>query len=529
MRSVMIPTIMERTNHRTATGLPDARTAVRFPYRTIALGIVGSVVVMLASFGAGGTVLDDPVFGDGPLSWIRYGHGKWLVGGTLYLGCALLVWSWVRLGRYVLRGVAGNRAVVTAAWCWAGPLVVAAPLFTRDVFSYLGQGAQLLHGLDPYASGPATLRVLDDLVQNVHPLWQTTPAPYGPLFLLLAKGVVALTGNHLLLGVIVTRTAVLPGLGMVLWALPRLARDLAGDPPVTMWLVVASPMMVVHLIGGPHNDLLMLGALSTGVLAALRGRHVLAVSLVTVGMLIKPTAALALPFLVWMWANRLAVRKPVVRFLAAGGMAVAVFVVVFIGGTLLAFGSLNLGWLTGLRAPTMIVNWLHVPSGIGQLAHGMVELVVDIDDTPFVVVCRVVAGVILVAFVARQWWLARHGGGEAVYRMALTLLVAALLAPPTLPWYFTWGLVLAAAFRWRVRQLRIAAGVSVFLVLAYYPTGEQAVYDWWYMAGVLVVSCYVAACVRRPDPVGLLAAWSRPGRMVGDTAGRPPASEDDVR
>src|SRR5699024_10727615 len=154
------------------------------------------------------------------------------------------------------------------------------------------------------------LRVLDDLVQNVHPLWQTTPAPYGPLFLLLAKGVVALTGNHLLLGVIVTRTAVLPGLGMVLWALPRLARDLGGDPPVTMWLVVASPMMVVHLIGGPHNDLLMLGALSTGVLAALRGRHVLAVSLVTVGMLIKPTAALALPFLVWMWANRLAVREP---------------------------------------------------------------------------------------------------------------------------------------------------------------------------------------------------------------------------
>src|SRR5699024_277969 len=113
----------------------------------------------------------------------------------------------------------------------------------------------------------------------------------------------------------------------------------------------------------------------------------------------------------------------------------------------------------------MIEYWLHVPSGIGQLAHGMVELEVDIDDTPFVVGCGVVAGVILLAFVARQWWLARHGGGDAVYRMALTLRVAALSAPATLPWYFTWSLVLAAAFRWRVRQLRIAAGVSVFLVL----------------------------------------------------------------
>src|SRR5699024_10761974 len=499
MRSVMIPTSMERTKHRTATGLPDARTAVRFPYRTIALGIVGSVVVMLASFGAGGTGLDDPVFGDGPLSWIRYGHGKWLVGGTLYLGCALLVWSWVRLGRYVLRGVAGNRAVVTAAWCWAGPLVVAAPLFTRDVFSYLGQGAQLLHGLDPYASGPATLHVLDDLVANVHPLWQTTPAPYGPLFLLLTQGIVAVTGNHLLLGVLLTRSAMLPGLGMVLWALPRLARELGGNPPVTMWLVAAGPMMVVHLIGGPHNDLLMLAALSTGVLAALRGRHVIAVSLVTVGALIKPSAALALPFLVWMWANRGTARKPAVRFLVAGSMAVTVLLVVLVGGSLLTFGSLNLGWLTGLRAPTMIVNWLHVPSGVGQLAHGLVELVVDIDDTPFVVVCRIAAGVVLVAFVARRWWLARHGGRETVHRMALTLLAAALLAPPTRPWYFTWGLVLAAALRWRGRWLRIVVGSSVFLVLAYYPSGEQAVYDWWYVAGLLLASWYAAACLRRPD------------------------------
>src|SRR5699024_2686165 len=165
---------------------------------------------------------------------------------------------------------------------------------------------------------------------------------------------------------------------------------------------------------------------------------------------------------------------------------------------------------------TMIVNWLHVPSGVGQLAHGLVELVVDIDDTPFVVVCRIAAGVVLVAFVARQWWLARHGGRETVHRMALTLLAAALLAPPTLPWYFTWGLVLAAALRWRGRWLRIVVGSSVFLVLAYYPSGEQAVYDWWYVAGLLLASWYAAACLRRPDPMGLFAAWCRRGRAVDD-------------
>src|SRR5699024_9147291 len=135
------------------------------------------------------------------------------------------------------------------------------------------------------------------------PLWQTTPAPYGPLFLLIAKNIVGVTGNNMIAGVLVTRIVLLIGLAGMLWALPRLVRHLGGSLPVTLWLAIASPMTVLHLVGGPHNDLLMLAFLTIGVLAALERKHVLAVVLVTIGMLIKPTAALALPFLVWVWAN----------------------------------------------------------------------------------------------------------------------------------------------------------------------------------------------------------------------------------
>jgi alpha-1,6-mannosyltransferase len=481
---------------------------------TTILGTVGSVLLLLGALGAAGILIRDPVLGHGPLSWLRYGHGQRLAAAVLYLGFALLVWAWVRLGREVLARRVGTRTVLVAAGCWMAPLLVAPPLFTRDVFSYLGQGAQLLYGLDPYEYGPAELDVLPDVVQNVHPLWQTTPAPYGPLFLLVAKGLVSLTGNNIIVGVILTRLVLLVGLAVMLWAMPRLVRHLGGRLPVTMWLAAASPMTVVHLVGGPHNDLLMLGCLAIGVLAALEHRHVLAIVLVTVGMLIKPTAAVALPFLVWIWASHLPEGSLTRRFWRAVLPAVGLFGVVFVVGTWVSLGSFNLGWVTGLQAPTLIANWLNPPTAVGEIVYNVVHLVVaDLPASPFVTAARFVGYAVLAVFAVRQWWLARHGGRDAILRMAVTLLAVAILFPPTLPWYLSWGFVIAAAFAWRQRYLAVVVAVSVFVVLVYYPTGEQAHYDWWFIACAVAGSLYAAASLLRPDPLGLIAAWRKPERV----------------
>ncbi|WP_019813094.1 polyprenol phosphomannose-dependent alpha 1,6 mannosyltransferase MptB, partial [Saccharomonospora saliphila] len=493
------------------------REPSRFPLRTTAMGFVGSVVLLLASLGAGGILVHDPVLGSGPVSWIRYGHGHALATALLYVGFGLVVWAWVRLGRYALAGRIGAKPIVVAALTWMAPLLVAPPLFTRDVFSYLGQGAQLLHGLDPYDYGPAALDVLPNVVENVHPLWQTTPAPYGPLFLLVAKNIVAVTGNNVIAGVIVTRVVLLLGLAGMAWALPRLVRHLGGRLPVTMWLAVASPMTVIHLVGGPHNDLLMLAFLTIGVLAALERRHAVAIVLVTVGMLIKPTAAVALPFLVWVWANHLDAEQSLLRrFVRAVTPSVGIFAVVFVAGTWVSLGSLNLGWVTGLQAPQIIANWLNFPTGIGEVFHTLVNLVIDVPASPFVTVARGAAWVALLGVMVWQWWKARHGGREAVLRMAVTLVAVALFAPPTLPWYLTWGFVIASAFAWRRRHLAVVVGVSMLLVLAYYPTGEQSLYDWWFVAGVVAASLYGAVSLLRPDPLGLFAVWRRGGAADPD-------------
>lgn len=471
------------------------------PVRTIALGAAGSVLVLLGAFGAAGVLARDPVLGHGPLSWVRYGHGQMLATMVLYIGFLLMVWAWVRLGRHVLAGRVGSRPVLIAAACWTAPLVIAPPVFTRDVFSYLAQGALDLHGMDPYKVGPIMLGI-PELVSNVHPFWQTTPAPYGPLFILLAKTIVSITGTNMILGVILTRLVLMVGLGLLLWALPRLVKQLGGSLPVTLWLAIAGPMTVVHLAGGPHNDLLMVGLMAAGVVCVLERRHVVGIVLVTLAAAVKATALLALPFLVWVWAGHLS-STPLRNFLRAFAAAVGVFLVTFVAVTYLSLGALDLGWINGLQAPAMIVNWLSLPTAVGEIIHTVVSLFVDADKSWFVNIVRGVGAVVFFVIAARQWWASRVGGPEAVRRMAFTLIAVAVLSPTMLPWYLSWGFMIAAALAWQARQLAILVAAGVFLVLTFSPAGEDLLYNWPFIAGAVLVSVLAGISLLRPDPLRL--------------------------
>ncbi len=286
-------------------------------------------MMVIGGFGAGGVLVHDPLLTNSPLGFWRYGHGRELAAMLIYGGVGLMVWAWVRLGRDVLAHRVRGRAVLTTAAVWTAPMLVAPPLFTRDVFSYLAQGALPLAGFDPYAVGPEAMPGI--FTDNVHYFWQDTPAPYGPLFILIAKAVAWATGDAIILGVVLMRLALLPGLLLFVWALPELTRRLGGRVPVALWVAVANPLMVIHMVGGGHNDLLVVGLLAAGALVALRGGHVAGIALVTVAMAVKASAAIALPFLVLVWAGaavRLAPGPRIAKAIAAG---VGVFVVVFAG------------------------------------------------------------------------------------------------------------------------------------------------------------------------------------------------------
>jgi alpha-1,6-mannosyltransferase len=480
-------------------GPPTAAAPQKMPRKTIVLGTIGAVLLAVGGVGAGGVLVHDPILSGGPLSWVRYGHGRDLATIMVYLGFLLVLWAWVRLGRGVLAGLVGARGVLAATAAWTGPLLLAPPLFTRDVYSYLSQGALALAGLNPYEHGPEALPD-SAAADNVHFFWQDTPAPYGPLFMLMAKGVYQVTGDSLIAGIIVMRLVMALGLVMLCWALPGLVRHLGGRLPVALWLAAASPMTVVHLIGGPHNDILLIGLIACGVLFTLERRHALGVALVTLAVAIKFSAAIVLPFLVWIWAARLP-GSPRVRFARALAASLGVFLGLFAAITLLA--GLGLGWIPALTAPAMIVNWLSAPTGIGQLIGAVLNVFVDVNVMVPITVMRIIGGLVLAVIAVRQWWSAREGGTDAVRRAAIVLFFLAVLSPAMLPWYLTWSLVLAAAMPWRRPALVASVAATVWLVLVAYPDGEAAMYDPIYLLGLAGVSALAAYSLVHPDPLRL--------------------------
>ena len=163
--------------------------------------------------------------------------------------------------------------------------------------------------------------------------------------------------------------------------------------------------------------------------------------MVTLGVAVKATAVIALPFLVWVWAGHLT-STPVRNAVRAIGCALATFVAVFAACTLIA--GVDLGWVGMLNSSSRIVNWLSLPTAVGEILHWLVALVVDVPKDYFTTATRLIGMLTLAAVLVRQWWLARDGGPDAVRRAAIALFAVAILSPTTLPWYLTWGMALAA-------------------------------------------------------------------------------------
>ncbi|GAA5167932.1 polyprenol phosphomannose-dependent alpha 1,6 mannosyltransferase MptB [Pseudonocardia eucalypti] len=467
--------------------------------KPLLLGLLGNVILVLGGVGAGGVLRRDPVLEGTPFAAWRFGHGYNLAVMVTYFGLALAVWAWVLLGRDVLSRRAGGRAVLSSALLWTVPIVASPPLFSRDPYSYLAYGTLALQGHDPYVDGPNILT--GPITDNVHWFWQDTPAPYGPLFVAVAKAVAGVTGENMILGVILMRLAMMVGLVLFIAAIPGLCRHLGGRPAVALWVAVANPVMIVHLIGGPHNDLLVVGFLAMGTLMVLNRRHAGGIALVTAAAAVKATAGLALPFLVLVWAARL--RGPELsRIVRAAAAGIAVFVATLAACS--ALGGVGLGWLVTASAPTNITNWLSLPTGVGQLVHSVVAWAFGpVWDMPYIQAARALAVLIFLYVGVKLWLSARSGGPDAVRKGALLLIVFVLCSPAVLPWYYTWGMALLAAVAWTARGMQAVILVSCFLIVAAFPSGEVSLYAFGYL--ILVMACAVVAAIslRKPDPLGL--------------------------
>ncbi|NNG34288.1 polyprenol phosphomannose-dependent alpha 1,6 mannosyltransferase MptB [Nakamurella aerolata] len=374
--------------------------------------------------------------------------------GISYAGMGLLVISWLLLGRLAAPGRARrlSRSQLSHTLAmWTVPFLVTPPIFSRDVYSYLAVGSMALRGFNPYEMGPYdALGDGDVFVHQADGRWQHTPTPYGPAFILIAKGIVAISGQHVVVGVLLQRLVELIGVAGIIWALPRLARRCGLDPVSALWLGALNPLVLFHLIAGGHNEALMLGAMLVGLEWGLGRSWVGGTMLISFAVAIKATAGLALPFLVVALALRRSVGwKPLLRqVILVGAVAAATF------AALTVIAGYGLGWINGLGAPGTVRSFLSISTSlaVGAGALGRVLGLGDHTDAAVAVLQpagTAVGGLLAVGFVWLAWrgvpWINEGRRVPPILALGLALSCFVLLGPVIQPWYLLWAVLPLAA------------------------------------------------------------------------------------
>ncbi|MDH6622684.1 alpha-1,6-mannosyltransferase [Streptomyces sp. LBL] len=382
-----------------------------------------------------------------------------LVG--VYFGVVLLIAAWALLGR-LIRGATppSPRALMVVLAIWAAPLLLAPPLFSRDVYSYLAQGAMVDAHMDVYAHGPAHLG--GPLAAEVSPLWRHTGAPYGPVFLGVASALSGLTRGEVPAGLFGMRLVALLGVALMAAALPRLARHSGADPAAALWLGALNPLVLLHLVAGAHNDAIMMGLLGLGLVAALGRWPVLGAVLVTLAALVKAPAALGLVAVVVLQvrAGRGRTRAVTTTAVAATATTVAATAV---AGT-------GYGWLGALDTPVSPQNWA-LTSLVGRATRALLERLGS-DLAPLAIPAWHAFGVVAAVVAVLVIWLRLRP--RPVYALGLSLAAVAALGPAIRPWYALWGLFLIAAAAPSASVRHRLAAVTGVLALAALPSGGPA-------------------------------------------------------
>ncbi|MDQ4502306.1 polyprenol phosphomannose-dependent alpha 1,6 mannosyltransferase MptB [Sinomonas sp. ASV322] len=452
---------------------PGARTIAALPGAgavAVWQGTAASLCMMLGGLGvgwmaSGSSLIRVPFFialRDNPVLVV-------LCTVLVAFGGLLLVRAWLRLEQRVGDWSAVRPAVlyrIAALWC--APLMLTFPLFSRDVYAYIGQGRLMMAGLDPYVNGISALNNYHNLGPDS--LWTEAPTPYGPLFLWIEQGIVWLSGGNLEVAIVLFRVVAAVGVALCAVAVVGLARHYGLDPSRTLWLTVANPLFVINFIASIHNDGLMLALLLVGLLAAVRGRPVVAVVLVTLSIGIKPITLIALPFVGLIWAGQNARwGRKVACWAATAGIS---------GGLLAAVGALTgfwFGWLPAMTTSGTVWIW-YAPFGLLAATAGAV---VQLFSGPGDVVSEAVktAGRV-VGIVAAAWFVLRGTSETIMLRMALAFTAVVVTAAMIQPWYVTWLMAFFALVGvtdgWRLRPYYLVT--LFFTVIAL--TDQLDVFEW---------------------------------------------------
>jgi hypothetical protein len=482
---------------------PMWRSYVQLALATAA-GLAGSLVLA-------GTA---PVWYLAPVSWRLTVPGLLSPGDPFYsavtfvVAVVLMCLGWIGLVGHMRRGAGHGRTrvvlVVAASVLWSLPLLLGPIQLSTDAYSYGAQGALAEMGVDPTDVGPQALpnHSTNEFWRAADPIWRDAPAPYGPVAIGLAKANVSLTGYDVANAALGFRALAVAGVVLTGIGVFVIARSRRVSPPLAIALAVANPVVMIHLVGGAHNDALMMGFLVIGMAAFERGRKILAVVLLALAISVKLPAVIALAFVAWNWSAPDASWKQRIRQFAvvgaiAGGVIAALCVVVGIG----------IGWLLALQNTGKIYSTFAVFTKLGFLLSDLLHAIgLDVDPMLVVNLVRMVglltASAIILTLMVKS---PKIGVTKAV---GLSMLVFVLCSPVVWPWYLPAAFALLAASglkKYRPSLIVLVVSSSILV----WPTSVNSVssltpYQHWLgfgvallIAGACLAAQYLSARVER--------------------------------
>ncbi len=456
------------------------------------MGTLGAILIAVGGLGAGAL----PVVGN-PYDNVPFGSlmSRMLQSASalVFLGVGLMVTAWVLIAPFVgtpLRGARGikPRRLLTQSqlWrTWAGwviPLIFTAPLFTQDIYSYLANGSIVAQGLDPYSAGPVQLLGSEDpLARSVPFIWANSPSPYGPVALGLAAIVSLLTHNSIILGVIAHRILSLAGIIAAGWATSQLARRCRVSPESALWLGILNPLTTLHLVGGIHNESVMLGLALVGLELGLRGVDKLGgrpvwfyflVSdlLISCAGMVKVTGFIGLGFVGMALARVLMLRRGYSPLGAiASATAVQLGILILSIGIVTLASGIGLGWITGQGGAASIRSWLSSSTAVG-VGAGFLGMLLGLGDHTEAILSftRAVGVLIATGFMFRMLLATYRGSIHPIGGLGISTLVLVVFFPVVHPWYILWAVLPLAAWAnrliFRLTVVIYSAGMSFFVL-----------------------------------------------------------------
>ena len=180
---------------------------------------------------------------------------------AIVVGCVALSVLWWKVRPSVGAGFRGPARPGWLLAAWALPLLWSPPTLSADAVLYADSGWIENSGGSVYTDGLASAG--GPFADSVDLLWQGNGVAYPALSLVVNQAVVALTGNDDYWSVVAMRLPAVLGVALIGLTLPRIAAHLRPTDPFApdraTWWGLLNPLLLVHFLGGAHNDALMAG------------------------------------------------------------------------------------------------------------------------------------------------------------------------------------------------------------------------------------------------------------------------------